>query len=209
MFLHRKINETMKKKFFTLAIIAVLSFMWGCYPDGAEYYEETDIVYTNYDDNYNFASKGTYSMPDKIVKITKELVEGDPEFVKEPYNTQILQKIASNMTAMGYTKVVDPEKADMVLFPAVWTNTTIYYWYNYWCWYYPYYCGWGWGYPSVTSYTTGTLLMTLVADGDDYVQPTNVWTSAVNGLLSGQYDGNRVNKGIDQAFKQSPYLKTN
>jgi hypothetical protein len=199
----------MKRKFFVLAVIASLSFLWGCYPDGAEYYEETDIVYTNYDDGYNFASKGTYSIPDKIVKITGELAEGeDPEFVKEPYNTQVLQKIQSNMTALGYTKVTDPATADLVLFPAVWTNTTVYYYYDYWCWYYPYYCGWGWGYPSVTSYTTGTLLMTLVADGKEYVQPTNVWTAAVNGLMSGAYDVSRVNKAIDQAFKQSPYLNT-
>ena len=199
----------MKKKFLSLALIAVFSFLWGCYPDGAEYYEETDIVYTNYDDSYNFSSKGSYSIPDKIVKITKELTEGEPEFVKEPYNTQILKKIESNMSAMGYTKVNDPATADMVLFPAVWTNTTITYWYDYWCWWNPYYCGWGWGYPTVSSYTTGTLLMTLIADGDDYIQPTNVWTAAVNGLLSGYYDANRVNKGIDQAFTQSPYLKTN
>jgi hypothetical protein len=185
----------MKRKFLLLAVIASLSFLWGCYPDGAEYYEETDIVYTNYDAKYDFVSKGTYSIPDKIVKITGELVDGeDPEFVKEPYNTQILQKIESN--------------ADLVLFPAVWTNTTVYYYYDYWCWYYPYYCGWGWGYPSVSSYTTGTLLMTLVADGADYVQPTNVWTAAVNGLMSGYYDATRVNKAIDQAFKQSPYLNT-
>jgi hypothetical protein len=200
----------MKRKFFTLAFIAALGLLWGCYPDGAEYYEETDIVYTNYDDKYDFASKGTYSLPDKIVKVTGNLADGeDPEFVKEPYNTQMLQKIQSNMTSLGYTKVDDPANSDMVLFPAVWTNTSVYYYYDYWCWYYPYYCGWGWGYPSVTSYTTGTLLMTLVADGEEYVQPTNVWTSAINGLLSGYYDVSRVNNAIDQAFKQSPYLKTN
>jgi len=200
----------MKKKFFTLAFIAGMIFFGGCYPNGAEYYDETDIVYTNYDDNYDFVSKGTYSMPDKIVKITGELAEGeDPEFVKEPYNTQILKKIESNMTAMGYTKTNDAANADLDLFPAVWTNTTIYYWNNYWCWYNPYYCGWGWGYPSYSTQTTGTLLMTLITDGDGYVQPTNVWTAAVNGLLSGSYDISRVNKTIDQAFNQSPYLKTN
>jgi hypothetical protein len=200
----------MKQKFLVLAFIAGLIVFGGCYPDGAEYYEETDIVYTNYDEDYNFESKGTYSMPDKIVRITKDLGEGEePEFVKEPYNTQMLNMIESNMTALGYTKENNPVNADMVLFPAVWTNTSIYYYYDYWCWYYPYYCGWGWGYPTVTTQTTGTLLMTLIADGDDYVQPTRVWTTAVNGLLSGAYNTSRVSKGIDQAFTQSPYLKTN
>ena len=199
----------MKQKFLALAFIAGLMFFGGCYPDGAQYYEDTDVVYTDYDNNYSFESKGTYSMPDKIVKITGNLSEGEtPEFVKEPFNTQILQKIESNMTALGYTKTADPANADMVLFPAVWQNTTIYYYYDYWCWYYPYYCGWGWGYPSVTAYTTGTLLMSLVADGEEFVEPAKVWTAAVNGLLSGYYDVDRVNKGIDQAFKQSPYLDT-
>jgi hypothetical protein len=198
----------MKKKFvFYLSIIVL---MGSCYPNGADYYEELDIVYTNYDEEFDFASLGTYAIPDQIVKITGNLLEGeDPEFVKEPQNSQMLQKIESNMTALGWTKAEDPAEADLVLFPAVWTNTTIYYWYDYWCWYYPYYCGWGWGYPSVSSYTTGTFVMTLVVDGENYIDPARVWTGAANGLLSGSYNVTRVNNAIDQAFEQSPYLKTN
>ena len=195
----------MKKKIvFYLGIIIMLG---ACYPQGPEYYEDLDLVYTNYDDQYDFMSKGTYAIPDKIVKITGNLVEGeDPEFVKEPYNTQMLQKMEANMTALGWAKVDDPATADLVLFPAVWTNTTVYYWYDYWCWYYPYYCGWGWGYPSVSSYTTGTLVLTLVADGEDFIEPSRVWSAVANGLLSGAYNTTRVNRAIDQAFDQSPYL---
>ena len=204
----------MKKKFiFYLSIIILLG---SCYPGGIEYYEDTDVVYTDYDDSFDFQSRGEYAIPDKIVKIEGNLIEGeDPEFVKEPYNTQMLNQMKSNMTDLGWTvkEEYDPENpqhADvLVLFPAVWTNTTVYYYYNYWCWYYPYYCGWGWGYPSTSSYTTGTLLMTLVADGDDYIEPTRVWTTNINGLLSGAYNTSRVTKGIDQAFTQSPYLKIN
>ena len=51
--------------------------------------------------------------------------------------------------------------------------------------------------------------MTLVADGADYIEPSSVWTAAANGLLSGIYNTTRVNKAIDQAFEQSPYLLTN
>jgi len=196
------------KSFLVIAAATVL--LLGCYPQGAEFYEDLDVVYTNFDDTYDFAgSAGTYSMPNKIVKIEGNLADGeDPEFVKEPYNTAMLARIEDNMEALGWTRVDNPATADVVLFPATWTNTTIYYWYDYWCWYYPYYCGWGWGYPSVSSVTTGTLVMTLVANGPDYIEPTRVWTAAVNGLLSGAYDTDRVNKGIDQAFKQSTYLDT-
>ncbi len=197
----------MKKNVFYLLGIVIL--MASCYPDGAEYYEDLDLVYTNYTETFDFASKGTYAMPDKIVKITGNLAEGEtPEFVKEPYNTQILSKIESNMTALGWTKAADPESADLALMPAVWTNTTIVYWYDYWCWYYYYYCGWGWYYPTYTSYTTGTLVMTLVASGDEYIDPSSVWTAAINGLMSGSYNTSRVTNAIDQAFQQSPYLNT-
>jgi hypothetical protein len=197
----------MNKQFiFYFSIILLLG---SCYPQGPEYYEDLDLVYTNYDDQYDFGSKGTFAIPDKIVKVSGNLIEGeDPEFVDEPFNGQILQQIENNMSELGWTKTDDPANADVVLFPAVWSNTTIYYWYDYWCWYYPWYCGWGWGYPSASSYTTGTLVMTLVAEESNYLEPTRVWTAAANGLLSGAVDITRVNRSIDQAFEQSPYLNT-
>ncbi len=205
----KHINNLIHMKKNVILFFGLILLMVSCYPEGPEYYEDLDLVYTNYTDTYDFASQGTYAMPDKIVKITGNLNDGEePEYVKEPYNTQILNKIASNMTDKGWTRVDDPEEADLALFPAVWTNTNIYYWYDYWCWYYYWYCGWGWYYPVVTTYTTGTLVMSLIAYGDDYIDPSSVWTSAVNGVLSGSYDASRVNKGIDQAFKQSPYLNT-
>ena len=112
------------------------------------------------------------------------------------------------MSNLGWQRIDDLEAADLVLLPASWTNTTIYYWYDYWCWYYPYYCGWGWYYP-VSSYTSGTMVMTLIADGEEFVEPQRVWLGAINGLLSGTYDADRVSNAIDQAFIQSPYLDIN
>jgi len=197
----------MRKVFIFVSILGLM--MGSCYPGGPEYYEDTDLVYTKYEEEYDFESQSTYAMPDSVVKIQGDVAEGEPpEFVKEPYNTQILNKIESSMSDLGWTRVDNPEDADLTLFPAAWTNTTIYYWYNYWCWYYPWYCGWGWGYPSYSSYTTGTLVMTLI-DNEDRVEPESMWTGAVNGLLSGAYNTTRLNKGIDQAFEQSPYLKIN
>jgi len=185
-------------------VLALALSLGSCYPGGIEYYEETDLVFTSFEPEYDFMSQNTYSMPDSVVKVSGG--EDGPEFIKEPYNTQIINRIASNMTDLGWTRVDSPEEADLVLFPASWTNTTIYYWYDYWCWYYPYYCGWGWYYPGyVTSYTTGTLVMTLV-ENDAAIEPYRVWTGAINGLLSGAYNQNRLNNGIDQAFSQSPYL---
>ncbi|MBN2175112.1 MAG: DUF4136 domain-containing protein [Bacteroidales bacterium] len=198
----------MKKNVFYL--LGIIFIMVSCYPDGPEYYEDLDVVYTNYSEDFDFNSNNTFAMPDKIVKIEGNLIEGeDPEFVQEPINSQLIGQIESNMTTKGWTKVEDPANADLVLFPAVVTNTTVVYYYDYWCWYYPYYCGWGYYYPvSVSSYTTGTLIMSLVADGENYVQPSAIWYAAANGIMTGEYNTSRVTRAIDQAFEQSPYLDT-
>jgi hypothetical protein len=50
--------------------------------------------------------------------------------------------------------------------------------------------------------------MSLVADGENYVEPSGVWYAAANGILTGEYNTSRVMKAIDQAFDQSPYLNT-
>jgi hypothetical protein len=199
----------MRKSYFYFIAMALV--LVSCYPEGAEYYEETDLVYTNYDQAFDFGEQASYAMPERIVKITGDIIGGeDPEFIPEPFNSQILNRIDSNLGDLGWVKVADPAEADLVLMPAAWSNTTITYWYDYWCWYYPWYCGWGWYYPGyVSSYTTGTFVMTLVAAGEDYVEPSRVWTGAINGLLSGAYDANRVTRGIDQAFAQSEYLDIN
>lgn len=195
----------MKKIIFYL--IGIIFLMVSCYPGDIESYDETDIVFTNYTESFDFGTAGTYAIPDQIVKITGNLADGDtPVFVSEPYNSEILNQIESDMAALGWTKVDTPEDADLVMMPAVWTNTTIVYWYDYWCWYYYYYCGWGWYYPYYTSYTTGTLVMSLISKDPQFTEPSSVWTGAINGLMSGSYSLSRITKGIDQAFTQSPYL---
>ena len=124
----------MKKRI--LLYLSLILALGACYPGGVEYYEDTDVVYTNYEPDFDFASGGFYSIPDKIVKIEGDLAEGeDPEYVKEPYNTQMLTRMKDNMSALGWTEVEDAADADLVLFPAAWTNTTVYYFYDYWCWY--------------------------------------------------------------------------
>lgn len=201
------------KKQVTITLLTLGFLLGGCYPQGPEYVEDLDVVITNHNADYDFNAKGNYAMPDKIVKITGNLSEGDaPVFIPDAIATQILSQIESNMNDLGYTRVDIDADPNLLLTPASWETTTILYWYDYWYWwwggYYP-----GWGYPPVyvSSYTTGTLVMSLV---DPTVESANgnpipQWTGAINGLLTGVYDPIRVNKAIDQAYTQSPYLKTN
>jgi hypothetical protein len=206
----------MNRNVYSFAIVGLLTLLVGCYPStGPEYYEETDIAYTNYDRNFAFASKSTYSLPDKVVKITGK-PDQPPEYVKDIYGIPILAQIDADMQSLGWTKVDITNNPHVQLLPASWSSTTIIYggyWGNYWCWYYPYYCGGGWYYPyvPVATYSTGTLVTTMVdpnqesADGSKKV----VWTGAINGMLSGTSDITRIKNGIDQTFMQSPYLKRN
>lgn len=200
-----------------VAACSLSALLLGCYPDGPDYTEDLDIVLTNYEKTYDFKAKGTYARPDKIVKITGNLIGNDePSYIPDKVAAPILAQIDKNMAALGWAKVELSETSspDILLTPASWETTTIYYYYDYWYWWYGGYYP-GWGYPSyptyASSYSTGTLLMNLVdpavvgADGNAVTQ----WTGAVNGILTGAYDAARVNKGVDQAFTQSPYLKTN
>jgi hypothetical protein len=207
----------MKKQFLTLLIIFASILLSGCYPEGAEYVEDIDVVISKYNDQFDFTAKKTYAMPDKIVKITGNISEGEnPVYLPAGTAAKILAMIDANMSSNGWTKVDISAKPDMLLAPASWETTTIYYYYDYWGWWYGgYYPGWGYGgyYPPVYggSYTTGTLLMTLVdpnvveGTGNFQIQ----WAGALNGLLNDTFNSARVQKGIDQAFTQSPYLKIN
>lgn len=198
--------------------LAVLTFIGGllaggCYPNGMDVTEDTDVVITYHNTAYDFTAKATYALPDYIVKVTGNLEEGDdPEFIDPVYGDQILDRIALNMNNLGYTRVDIDADPDLILAPAAWETTTIVYYYDYWDWwwggYYPY-----WGYPPVyaTSYTTGTLLITMF---DPAVlgtngQPIVQWTAAMNGLLTYSFNASRVYKAVDKSFSQSPYLKTN
>ncbi len=188
----------------------------GCYPGGADYTSDLDVVYSNYDDGFNFKASNTYAMPDEIVIDVKIKNNGDTiyEYMKPIYADPILAKIAQNMSNYGWTRVDIADQPGMILSPAALSNTTYFYSYWYDWWWGGYYPGWGWYYPpyyTVDSYTTGSMIMTLAdpnADSPINESPT-AWIGAVNGVLTGSSDITRALNGIDQAFVQSPYLKIN
>lgn len=197
-----------------LSLSAIVFLLTQCYPAGPEYIEELDLVYTNYDPETDFAAKQTYAIPDKIMKIDDDLVGGgDPNFVKEPYATQLLDKIKVNMANNGWALVEEDANPDVVLAPVAYMLTTTYYYGGYWGGWYGGWYGWYYPYPVTTSYTTGSLVVTMLDPND--LSPDDkaraVWSFVVNGLLEGSTTEftNRYTKGINQAFTQSPYLKIN
>ena len=202
-------------KFFFFASLSGLIFS-GCYPQGPEYTEDLDVVYTTYDNEYDFQSKSTYAMPDKIV-VDIEIENGDTtyEYMKDVYANPILNAIDANMSSLGWSKVDISANPDVLVTPAGMSTTHFFYTYWYCWWYGGYYGGWGgWYYPpyyTVSGYTTGSFFIVIADPNIDSPinrSPTS-WIAALNGLLTGNGNVTRIVDGVDQAFKQSPYLKTN
>lgn len=222
----------MKKLILKLSYLLAISFLLvSCYPGGAEYTSDTDIVLTNYNDAYDFGAQKTYFMSDSI----QHLVD-DGDKVDTQYDKTILQALESNFEARGYTRVIPdstnpgPEPDFSVVVTALKTTTTTVYggypWYGGWGWgwywkkkgtqYYGY-PGYGWGYPYyptyVTSYTTGTVVWDMFdpENVDEDNEIVNVdWTGAINGLAgsSASTTKDRIETNINQAFLQSTYIQS-
>lgn len=147
------------------------------------------------------------------------------------YDSQILNVIRTNMNNMGYTEVEDPTNtaADVVvLVGAARTKLYVYgtycqgwgYWWAGWPGWGPYPPGGGGGWTVVCShedvitdvYDVGTLLLHMVdpknADTGQSTIPT-LWLAVTNGVLDTGKPGTggRLQRTIDQAFAQSPYLE--
>lgn len=204
------------KRILLMALPALL--LGSCYPAGPEYVEDLDVVYSTYDEAYDFQAQNTYSMPDKIV-VDVVIDRGDTtiEYMNAALATPILNAIDDNMEAKGWSKVNIANSPDVIITLAAISSTT--YYYSYWYdWYYGGYYGgyWGWYYPpyySVSSVTTGSLVITMadpsLADQIPIGKSPLAWLAVANGVASGYGDITRVTKAVDQAFAQSPYLKTN
>jgi len=214
----------MKKLLLHIGIFAVMAIaLTACYPGGAEYVSDTDLVVTNYNPEFNFNGIQYYYMPDSIRHIVEEGTT--PDRSMDPF---IISELEKNLTALGYTRLDTSDisgggEADvMVAVSAIKVTNVNYNTYPYypgWCWSWYCYPGYGWyypwyGYTYVTSYETGTVFWDMFDPDNVDIENETIhveWTGAINGVLSSSVSSNqsRLTKGIEQAFMQSPYLSGN
>ncbi len=217
----------MKKLFFALMALAILA---GCNDRGADYVEDLDITLTRYNPEYNFGDGiHYYVMSDTIIHI----IDGkENDEVERKWDETILSQIQLNLTNQGYEKVdLDPETYTpgdvdfIVTVSAISSKQYGYYWWGYPSW--GYFPGWGWpdwgypgypgypgwGYPLTYSYRVGTLVVEFAdvknpvkGDEGDIIYPVFFY-GGVNGLLKGSdsYIATRLETGINDMFKQSPF----
>jgi hypothetical protein len=205
----------MKKGKLAAALMVGSCILLGCYPGGPTFTEDLDMVVTNHDTSFDFQKLGTFALPDRVVKITGKIIEGqEPDFVSDLYAPSILAAVRQNMKSMGWTEVSELSNPDVIILPsAISTTNNIWYYESwYWGWYYPY-SYWGWYYPYPIyggSYTSGSLFVQITYP-DGITAADNipvVWSCVFNGLLEGSTESvnQRITSGVNQAFQQSPYL---
>lgn len=217
-----------------LALVLVWGLLMGltaCHPGSVENVEELDVVLTNYVKDADYVSIQTYAMPDEVFDLG-EFVEGDVEEWDRELDDTILTAAASNMDAL-YTRIQpnpdDPDnpwspwpgnpdgtEPDVILLVGGLTGTgyilyQYYPWWPGWGWYPP---GWGWYYPWVGTqqFRTGTIVLNMLfledLDPEEQLIP-GIWQGILDGVAEGGNGEQRVTRGIDQAFQQSPYLAGN
>jgi hypothetical protein len=218
----------MKHKLFAgrllpAALLLVLAVM-GCSRYGDDVTtSETHVVATIRDESTNFSSlTKTFAIVDKIniVEDANDVIDS-VEFWNR-YNGPVLGAIVNNLTALGYTEVNSNQNPSLFINVTANASVTVsggsYYpgwWWGYYpC--YPYYSWWcsgGW-YPSsvyVYSFTEGALVVEMVDVNRsmDANKAIIVWLAGLTSVVSDSPSAN-VDQAVDdinQAFKQSPYLR--
>lgn len=180
-----------------------------------------------------FENLRTFVVVDTIVHIVES---GTTDNISRQYDAFVLEQVRLNMLKLGFEEETNPEvNSDVAITVSALTSThEVYMWYPYWGWYWGYggvypYAGKGtlkitsvtpyyyypwYPYSSSYSYQSGSVLMEMVdvVRVDPNVEKIPViWAGIVNGVLESSQSGvkNRLSKGIDQCFVQSPYLLKN
>jgi len=212
-------NDLGMKKWLLVAMITVV---WACEPkpDNGKLLDQF-IVLTNYDTSANFGSYATYAIPQDTIGFYSNassdtiITESNSDFPR-----LVIDQIRSNMNARGYIQVARKDSPDLGINVSVINDFNVFqqvvygggYGYGYgYGYYYPDYYGYGgYYYPYVNTYAsnTGVLLIEMVdlknRTANNKVK--GIWTANMGDVYKTINLEKQTTDGIDQAFKQSPYL---
>jgi hypothetical protein len=194
------------------AAAGVAAVLAACYPSPTMTVDEYDVVVTVVTKGASFDGYQTYAMPDTVIQ------RPDDGGITRDFDELILADIHRNMQQLGYELEHDPENnlPDVIVVAGAVTEDQWTAWINI-----PWGGWWGYYYGGVSHapvgftylYTLGTVTIDMVSteglDIEEDLIPV-VWTASIAGPLQKDVEdhANRITDGIDQAFAQSPYLKT-
>ena len=216
----RAISPRIRSVFTTLVAIGIVAVVAACTPDSGVTPEDSDVIVTLYDTDVNFQNIDTYALPDTIVHLSGDTTVTDNSLLTRAYDAFILGEIRQHFDDFGYTEVdtsASPDVGIVVLASAqknyeAYTSAPSY---GYWSWWGP---GWSYNYnwatTTVYSFTSGTLIVLMVdpSTRNDAAREVDAyWAGAMNGAIaeSSVSTQDRLENGINQMFKQSPYLDKN
>jgi hypothetical protein len=192
-----------------LLVGGLLLGLAACTPGGPESASDTDLTITVQVPEANYTGLTYYSLDETVYDLTPDGQQSNP--LPQETQDRIIAQLRAQMTAAGYQEVgapPDPPAQVRLIVGAVQSEVWFYYygWGGYYRpgWYYPPYVGTG-------SFEVGSVLWQMldlrnVAAGAD---PDPIWMAGMNGILSNSTSTNlsRLDAGISQAFRQSPYIK--
>ena len=218
----------MTKSIYTSLKVAAFFFVGlillsQCYPKGPEFFSDLDLTATDYDPEYNFGEQKLFWVADTVNYITNQ----EDDKIDPDVERALINKFVTKLEERNYTRVAvdDPDAAEFVLTINVtsirvtgvgWIPGPPCYpgWWGCFPGYYPPY----WGGYYAYSYNQGSVISNwydpqtppVPVEGFGDQQPVH-WVAAFNGLISSNESNNaaRIDAGIDQAFKQSPYVQSN
>jgi hypothetical protein len=205
-----------------LFISAAVLLMAACQKE--PYTSDNDnsyLVYTSPGKDVNFTQYKTFDMTDSLLVIGQG---SKPKYVRNDAVKAILLDFRRNMEARGFVYAPDAEAADLgvQLTYVIKTERFVQFYSDpYWWLDYPgywpsgYWGNWNGYYmprPVTYTYTTNALLtdiVNLTGEQKDGTPLEILWTSYIGGPAGSTIQGDvtRMTEAIDQAFKQSEYLK--
>jgi hypothetical protein len=207
---------TYRTKGFWAICAGVLSLLWSCQPepDSLRLLDEL-VVSTNYDNNVNFQTYSTFSIATDTIGLVSNRSNDTIIIQKEnDFPRPVLQKVISNLNAIGYTRVNNSDNPDMRINVYVVNDYNLFQQVVYPSYYYPSYYGYGYGYgsyyPYVNTYATNTGSLVVEILDLKNVTPDNkvkvIWGAYMGDVYSTIDLIKQAEHAIDQAFIQSPYL---
>ena len=207
------------KRILIVSVMALLVFACQKEP----YSQDTDgeyLVYTAPAKDVTFSDYRTFDIADSVLVIGQT---AKPYYSQSNNALALIQAYRTNMERLGYIylpsnpdaqlgiQVTYAEKTEKFVqyyddpywwldYPGYWPAG---YWGNWTGWYYPY--------PVTYTYTTNALIADMVdlTAGEENGKLKIVWSCYIGGPASASinYDVQRMQEAVNQAFAQSPYLK--
>ena len=204
----------MKRSIWAVLLTAIITSC-NIYPGQDARTEMLDVVLTQRDPDVDFSKMQTYALAKEIKPLTDDPNKPPTFEITDELNNVVIKTIEANMAGYGWTKVDTSDNPDMAidLGATVSRYTNIYGSFPGYGWGYP---GYGWGYPwygynAVSSYDVGSIIMNGLdlnnIDTINKVIPV-MWNGLIQGPIIGNVDDPiaRIQRDINQAFEQSPYL---